>query len=92
MLKTAKPGDKPSAVAARTINVTAKVEAIDTKTSMVTLKGPKQTVELKVQDPAILKQVKVGDMVEAAYVEAVGIKVEKPEKAAAPAKPAEKKK
>ena len=93
VMKTAKPGDKPAAVAARTINVTAKVEAIDTKASMVTLKGPKQTVELKVKDPKVLAAVKVGDMVEAAYVEAVGIKVEKPEKAAAPAaKPAEKKK
>ena len=92
-MKTAKPGDKPAAMAARTINVTAKVEAIDAANSIVTLKGPKQTVDLKVKDPAVLKAVKVGDMVEAAYVEAVAVRVDKPEKAAAPAaKPAEKKK
>lgn len=87
MVKTAKPGEKPAAVAARQVTVVAKVEAIDEKNSMVTLRGPKQTVDLKVKDPAILKQVKVGDNVEAAYVEAVAIKVEKaPAPAKAPAK------
>jgi hypothetical protein len=32
-------------------------------------------VDLKVRDPAMLKGVKVGDMVEASYTEAVAVKV-----------------
>ena len=84
--KSAPLGQMPAGVVAREIRVVAAVDAVDAKTGMVTLRGPKQSVELNAKDPAILKDVKVGDMVEAVYVEAVGIKVEKA--AAAPAAPA----
>jgi Cu/Ag efflux protein CusF len=64
-------------VVGRHVRIVASVEAIDAKASKVTLRGPKRTVDLKVKDPANLKDVKVGDMVEAEFAEAFAIKVEK---------------
>lgn len=69
-------GQKPGGVAVREVKVIASVEAIDPKKQMVTLRGPEHTVTMKVEDPAMLKGVKVGDMVEGVYTEAVAIKVE----------------
>jgi Cu/Ag efflux protein CusF len=43
---------------------------------MVTLKGPKQTVDLYVADPAQLKLIKVGDQIEAVYQQALAVAVE----------------
>lgn len=76
--KAAAPGQKPGVVAGRQINVTAKIDAIDTKTNVVTLTGVEHTVDLKVKDPAVLKNFKVGDFVDAVYAEAIAIKVQKP--------------
>jgi hypothetical protein len=42
----------------------------------VSLRGPKQTVDLQVRDPEQFKLVKVGDQVEATYTEAVALSVE----------------
>lgn len=72
----AAPGQKPGGVAVREVKAVASIEKIDPKTNIVTLRGPEHTVDLKVQDPAMLKGVKVGDFVEASYTEAVAIKVE----------------
>ena len=55
---------------AQQVEVTADVIAVNTKTKMVTLKGPKQTVDLKVQDPGQLKLIKVGDQIQAVYTQA----------------------
>jgi Cu/Ag efflux protein CusF len=73
---TAKPGEKPAAGVGRQIHVTANVVAVDAATQTVSLKGPKQTVDLHVADPAQFKLVKVGDQVEATYTEAVALSVE----------------
>ena len=73
---TAKPGEKPAAGVGHQIHVTANVVAIDAATQTVTLKGPKQTVDLHVADPEQFKLVKVGDQVEATYTEAVALSVE----------------
>ena len=43
---------------------------------MVTLRGPKQVVDLKVQDPEQFKLIKVGDQIQAVYTEAVALVVE----------------
>jgi hypothetical protein len=89
--KTAAAGDKPGVVAARQVNFVAKIDAIDTKTNVVTLTGVEHTVDLKVKDPAVLKNFKAGDFVEGAYVEAMAVSVQKPAAkpaAAAPAAPA----
>ena len=73
---TAKPGEKPAAGVGRQIHVTANVVAVDPATQTVSLKGPKQTVDLHVGDPEQFKLVKVGDQVEATYTEAVALSVE----------------
>ena len=87
--KAAAAGQKPGAVAARQVNFVAKVDAIDTKTNVVTLSGVEHTVDLKVKDPAVLKNFKAGDFVEGAYIEALAVSVQKPS-AKAPAAPAKK--
>jgi len=75
-------GDKPAGAMARQVEVTADVTAVDAKTQKVTLRGPNQTVELKVPDPKQFKLIKVGDQIQAVYTEAVALSVEP----AAPAK------
>jgi Cu/Ag efflux protein CusF len=88
--KAAAPGQKPGVVAGRQVNITAKIDAIDTKANVVTLTGVEHTVDLKVKDPAVLKNFKVGDFVDAVYAEAIAIKVQKPAAKPAPAAPAKK--
>ncbi|MGT2491639.1 hypothetical protein [Cupriavidus basilensis] len=46
------------------------------KKQHVTLQGPKGKVNLNVQDPDQLKNIKKGDQVQAVYTEAVAIAVE----------------
>lgn len=75
---TAQPGQKPAAVGAREVTVTATVEALNKKAGTVTFKGPAgNTVTVKAQDPKNLDLVKVGDKVEITYTEALAISVEK---------------
>jgi hypothetical protein len=69
-------GDRPAGVASRQIEVTADVIAVDTKNQVVTLRGPKQVVDLKVADPEQFKLVQVGDQVHAIYSQAVAVSVE----------------
>ena len=88
--KTAAAGKKPGVVAGRQVDFVAKVDAIDMKTNMVTLSGVEHTVELKVKDPAVLKNFKAGDFVEGSYIEAVAVSVQKPAAKPAPAAPAKK--
>ena len=71
----AKPGERPAGAMERSVNVTANVIAVDQKNKVVTLKGPNRTVELKVNDPAMLKDIKVGNQVDATFTEAIGIEV-----------------
>jgi Cu/Ag efflux protein CusF len=75
-MATAKPGERPAGLAARQVKVVADVVAVDPAAQTVTLKGPKQTLDLKVTDPEQLKLVKVGDQVEATYTEALAIAVQ----------------
>ena len=73
---TAKPGERPAAMAGRKITVVAEVMAVDPKTQVVTLRGPKQTIDVKVSDPEQFKRVAKGDRVEVTYAEALAIAVE----------------
>jgi Cu/Ag efflux protein CusF len=75
-------GEKPAGVIAQQVEATADVIAVDRKKQVVTLRGPKQVVELKVRDPEQLKLIKVGDQIHAVYTEALALAVEP----AAPAK------
>lgn len=85
---TAPAGSKPAGTVTRSVKIVASVEAIDAKGGKVTVRGPQRTVDLPVKDPAVLKGLKVGDMVEAVFAESVSIKVEKG--MASPAAPAKK--
>ncbi|MCE9657647.1 MAG: hypothetical protein K8R60_03740 [Burkholderiales bacterium] len=69
-------GAKPGGAVAEQVTVVADVIAVNRKTHMVTLKGPKQEVDLHVADPAQLKLIKVGDQVEAVYQQALAVGVE----------------
>ena len=74
---SAAPGAKPAAAGARQVTVLADVVKVDTKTHLVTLKGPGGNyVDLHVEDPEQLKNIKKGDQVEAVYTEAVAVTVE----------------
>ncbi len=78
----AKPGERPAAVEARQLTVIADVVGVDPKRQLVTLRGPRRTVDVKVRDPNQLKLLKVGDQVEATYTEAAAIAIEPAPKAA----------
>jgi hypothetical protein len=69
-------GAKPGGAVAERVKVVADVTAVNRKTNMVTLKGPRQEVDLYVGDPAQLKLIKVGDQIEAEYTQALAIAVE----------------
>ncbi len=70
-----KKGEKPGGAVEHTVHVIADVVAVNTKAKTVTLRGPQRTVELVVNDPEQLKEIKVGNQVEAVYTEAVAIEV-----------------
>lgn len=81
-VRTAKLGEKPAMTGAHQTTVTATVVGLNKAKSEATLKGPRgRTVTVAVKDPKKLDNVKVGDLVEVTYTEALAISVEKPEKA-----------
>jgi Cu/Ag efflux protein CusF len=71
----AKPGDKPAGVIGKQVTVVADVIAVDKDKGLVTVKGPKRTMDLKVRDPAQLALIAKGDQVQATYTEALAISV-----------------
>jgi Cu/Ag efflux protein CusF len=74
-----KPGDNPAGVIRREITVTGKIMGIDTKGQRVTLEGPRGGQEtIKVKDPKHLQGVKVGDLVEITYLQALAVALDKP--------------
>ena len=81
---TAKPGEKPAAAAGGLVTINAKVTAIDLKANTVTFIGPKGNLRtVAVQDPTYqekLKTLKVGDVLEITYAEALVISVEEGKK------------
>jgi hypothetical protein len=73
----AKKAEPPSWQTSSLVEETATVEAVDQKTRMVTLKGPKgNSVTFKASDEVRnLAQVKVGDEVKFAYYESLAVRV-----------------
>jgi Cu/Ag efflux protein CusF len=71
----AAPGERPGAAVGREVKVLADVMVVNMKNQTVTLRGPKQTVTLKVRDPAQFKNITAGDQVEATYTEALALAV-----------------
>jgi len=68
-------GKLPAGMIRQRIRIVAEVTAVNQETKTVTLKGPERTVDLKLDDPEQVARVKVGDRVEAVYVEATAIAV-----------------
>jgi Cu/Ag efflux protein CusF len=71
----AKPGESPAGVIGKQVTVVADVVAVDKEKGLVTVKGPKRTMDLKVRDPAQLAMIAKGDQVQATYTEALAISV-----------------
>ena len=76
-LATAEPGQKPGAVAAEIVRITATIVSIDKSTPSVTLKTDDgQVVAVKVKHPEKLDQIKVGDVAEIFLSQAIALTVE----------------
>ena len=75
---SAKPGETPKGLVVSQVTVTSTITAIDKKKPSVTLKGADgKTTEVKVRNPKNLENVKVGDLVEITYTEALALSLEK---------------
>ncbi|MFO1316749.1 MAG: hypothetical protein U1F58_14220 [Burkholderiales bacterium] len=69
----AKPGEKPAGAVGRQVTIVADVIATDPAKQTITLKGPKQTVDMRIPDPEQFKRIAKGDQVEATYTQAVAL-------------------
>jgi hypothetical protein len=79
--QTAPTGNKPGMVKTNIVKTTASVVAIDQKKQIVSLKGPKgNVVDVKVENPALLKGITTKDQVYVTYAEAVAAVVSTPKK------------
>jgi hypothetical protein len=73
---TEKAGEKPAATVGRSVTLTTTITAIDLSKDTVTLSGPEGgSRTIKVREPADLRKVGVGDLVDITYSEAVAIAV-----------------
>jgi hypothetical protein len=72
----AQPGEKPGMAVGRQVKVVANVVGVNPAKQTIRLRGVKRTIDLKVRDPNQFKLVKVGDQVEATFIEAVALSVE----------------
>jgi hypothetical protein len=69
---------KPKGQEAAVVTLRGTVEAIDREKQTVTIKGPKRSLVVHLQDPKKLDAIKVGDPVIGKYYEAVAFEVKKP--------------
>ncbi|HKA28738.1 MAG TPA: hypothetical protein VKH82_05150 [Candidatus Binatia bacterium] len=75
----AQPGELPAGAVAREVTVTSKVVGIDRQNQSATLQLPdRERMTFPVQDPSRLDRVRVGDLVQLTYREAIAIAVAKP--------------
>jgi hypothetical protein len=78
---TAAPGAKPGVAAEQQTVIVATVQGVDPQRQEVLLQGPNDRfAEVKVKDPNVLNEVKVGDNVQVTYTEALVIDVVTPKK------------
>lgn len=70
-------GASAQSTGSRQVKVVATIEAINARKGTVTLKEPERpSVEVKARDPKNLSKVKVGDLVEITYTEALAISIQ----------------
>jgi Cu/Ag efflux protein CusF len=78
---SSKPGETPAGAIGREVTATVTITAIDKKAQTVTVKGPRgHTETIKAQDPKNLEAIKVGDLVEITYTQALAVSLDKPAK------------
>lgn len=76
---SSKPGETPAGAVGREVTVTATITALDLKARTVTIKGPQGNSEtFKIQDPKNAEGVKVGDLVDITYTQALAVTLDKP--------------
>lgn len=76
VVSRAQKGDRPAASIQHTITAQGVIKAIDKKHRKVTVKGPENTLVLKVSKDVDLSKLKVGDLVDATYVSFYSVAVE----------------
>jgi Cu/Ag efflux protein CusF len=69
------PGELPGGVQVKKVTLSAKVTAIDAKANQVTLTGPEGNSVVLDVAPETLAKLKVGDVVEAVYTQAIAVAV-----------------
>jgi len=75
---SSKPGETPAGAIGREVTATVTITAIDKKAHTVTIKGPKGGTEtIKAKDPKNLEGLKVGDLVEITYTQALAVSLDK---------------
>lgn len=73
----ARAGAKPGVAGSKTTTLVANVLSVDHKQKFATLQGPEgRVVDVAVQDPQVLKDLKAGDQVVAVVTESVAVNVE----------------
>lgn len=73
----ARPGERPAGLEAQQVTVTSTIEAIDERAGTVTLKDADgELFTTRVRHPERLKLVRVGDLVDLTYTEALAVSVE----------------
>jgi hypothetical protein len=73
---TEKAGEKPAGTLGHSVTLTTTITAVDLSHDTVTLTGPEgRSRTIKVREPADLRKVQVGDLVDITYSEAVAIAV-----------------
>lgn len=75
---SSKPGETPAGAVGREVTATVTITAIDRKNHTVTVKGPQGGTEtIKAKEPKNLEGLKVGDMVEITYSQALAVSLDK---------------
>jgi Cu/Ag efflux protein CusF len=78
---SSKPGETPAGAIGREVTITGTITGIDRKASTVTVKGPQGRSEtITAKDPKNLQGLKVGDLVELTYTQALAVSLDKPAK------------
>jgi len=77
----APPGTSPAAGGLRRFKVVTTIEGLDRSTETITVKGPLGNyLTVRVADPAILTQVRIGENIVVTYTEALAVSLDKVEK------------
>ena len=75
----AQPGQLPAGAVGREVKVTSKVVKVDRRNRSVTLELPSgEHITFAVEDASQLRRLRVGDLVQATYREAIAVAVNKP--------------